>query len=259
MLRIRAAGGLDGAGWLMVLDADEFLNVHVGGHRVRDLTATAPPEVDIVALNGVTFAPAPQLRFDPRPVCAQFPWAMPARDKVNRPVKSLTRGPHRFGQIHNHSMVGWRGKGPLRVMYADGRVRELPGDQPLWKNLRETPVEEIAHDLAQYNHYAVKTWDSYMLRRDRGRGAVPADGPEQRRHTRRYFLDRARAARREESIARYAPEVAARMAALLADPAVRAAHEAAVAAHAARCAVHALTTPPEIAALSLGPLPAGDA
>ena len=38
--KIRATQGIDRAEWLMMLDADEFLNVHVGDGRVADLTGT---------------------------------------------------------------------------------------------------------------------------------------------------------------------------------------------------------------------------
>lgn len=60
--RMRARYPLDEADWLMTLDADEFLNVHTDGHKVQDLTATAAPDVDLIALSARTFSGEPQRR-----------------------------------------------------------------------------------------------------------------------------------------------------------------------------------------------------
>jgi hypothetical protein len=216
---MRARFGIDDTEWLAVLDADEFLNVHVGAHGVADLTAAAG-DADIISLHAKCFADRPEVNWQPGPICPRFPWALEAMHKANRSMKSLTRGPGRFKHIHNHSMVGFLGKpGQLRIMGGDGTRYPPVKGVPLWQQLRNDELREGAHRLAQYNHYAVKTWDTFNLRRERGRGAVPAtDGSV--RHTDAYFRDRNQAAERDETIARYRPAVAERIAMMLRDPAV---------------------------------------
>jgi len=235
--RLRARFGLEGVEWLMMLDADEFLAVSVGDGTVQALTAGVPDGVDIVALNAMTFGTVAGAVWQPDRVCARFTHRLPLTDKINGAVKSLTRAPRRFRGIHNHHMVGYRGEAPLQVMRADGSVFELPRDVPLWTRLRALPVEEIRHDRAHYNHYAIKTYDSFAARRDRGRGAVARTAvqstPQPLRHSEAYFEARAKARVFDDRIAVYAARVEAKMAAILADPAVALAQARAEAGYAA--------------------------
>lgn len=219
--KIRATQGIDAAEWLMMLDADEFLNVHVGAGRVGDLTDRAEANVDVIALNGRFFTDAPGGNWQPGRVCAQFVAPVAVRHKANAALKTLTRDPSRFRAVHNHSMVGFQGKGRLRVLWGDGTVRDLEKGVPMWKQLRNGPLRQISHRLAQYNHYGIKTWDSFLLRRDRGRGAVAEMVPEKARHTDAYFAERSEPEGQDRSIARYEAEVVARMQAMLQDDEIR--------------------------------------
>lgn len=216
--RIRRREGIDAADWLMMLDADEFLNVHVGGNRVGDLTGWAEADIDVIALSAMTFTDAPEVNWRAGPVCPMFTTRLPLRHKANAAIKSLTRNPSRFKGIHNHHMVGWRGPGLVQVMRGDGVRFELPVDVPIWKRLRNLPHDLISHRLAQYNHYAIKTWDSFQLRRARGRGAVAVTDAETQRHTDAYFAERSTGDAQDNSISRYAPQVGALMAEMLAHP-----------------------------------------
>lgn len=235
--RIRATEPLDRAEWLMMLDADEFLNIHAGSHRVQDLTALAAGDADIIALSARTFSDAPEVNWRPGPVTALFPMALPARHKANKAVKTLTRLPRRFRGIHNHHMIGWKRKPePIRLLRAgDGARIELDPEIPLFKVLRNFATDQIGHRLAQYNHYAIRTWDSFALRRLRGRGAVATTTDENQRHTEAYFNERRGGEEEERSIARHAAALRAQMADMLGDPAIRAAHAACEAAYAEAC------------------------
>jgi hypothetical protein len=233
--RIRAAYPMDPADWVMMLDADEFLNVHIGANRVQDLTARAG-DADIIALSARCFSDHPQISWSPGPVTRAFVGALPARHWSNSAVKSLTRGTDRFRAFHNHHPVGFRGAGVPRVMRGDGVAFDLTPGVPLWKELRLFPPEWIAHDLAQYNHYPIKTWDSFQLRQARGRGAVAQRTSENERHTEEYFRRRSGHAGQEPSILRYGAATDRMMVDLLRDRVVRAAHFACEAAHAAACA-----------------------
>lgn len=223
--KIRATQGIDGAEWLMMLDADEFLNVHVGEGRVGDLIDRAESDVDVIALNGMFFTDAPGGNWQPGRVCAQFTAPVALRHKANAALKTLTRDPGRFRAIHNHSMVGFQGKGRLRVLWGDGTVRDLEKGVPMWKQLRNGPLRQISHRLAQYNHYGIKTWDSFQLRRDRGRGAVAEMVPEKARHTDAYFAERSVPEGQDHSIARYGAEVVALMQQMLLNDDIRACQE----------------------------------
>ena len=219
--RIRRQHDIDSAEWLMMLDADEFLNVHLGAGSVRDLTGWAEAEVDVIALCGKGFTGAPHLNWQPGRVCAQFTQILARDHKANSAVKSLTRVPARFKTIHNHSMVGWRGEGEVQVMRADGTRFGVPGDVPLWTRLRNLPQSDITHRLAQYNHYAVKTYDAFMLRGVRGRGAVAIGSEATARHTDAYFAARSVAEGVDITIARYEPAVEAMLQDMLTQSKIR--------------------------------------
>lgn len=183
---MREAFGLNRAEWLMVLDADEFLDITLGGGMVRDLTSAAVPDVDIIMLNARTFGTGDDPQWRPGLVTEQFTRRLPERHRANGPVKTLTRGLGRFRHIHNHSVMGYRGTTDLLVMRADRSTFTIPPGGKLWTYLRNVPVEDIRYGIAHYNHYAVKSLASFLLRQDRGRGAAPL-GQENDRHTYRYF------------------------------------------------------------------------
>ncbi|MEZ5779893.1 MAG: glycosyltransferase family 2 protein [Paracoccaceae bacterium] len=218
--RMRAAHDIDGADWLMMLDADEFLNVHAGDHSVQALTARAGVEIDIIALNSATFGSDGREHWEPGPVTRQFLRRHPTRHRVSGPVKTLTRDPAHYGRIHNHSLVGYRGpKAALTVMRADGGAFLPDMAVPLWKQLRHFPPREVRHDLAQYNHYAVKTPDAYRLRAAKGLGTDPPGTPNTR-HDAAYYALRAEAGEHDASILRYAARLDAKLAEMLGDPAI---------------------------------------
>lgn len=226
--KLRATFGLESVQWAMALDADEFLHVSVGDGTVQALTGAAPTGVDIIALNAKTFGTDLGANWQPGRVCAQFTRRLGLKDRVNGAVKSLTRAPLRFDEMHNHHMVGYHGEEPLQVMRADGTVFLVHENKPLWTQIRVTALNRISHGLAHYNHYAIKTYDSFALRRERGRGAVaPArQRPEKLRHSDDYFAAHMGASIMDTSIAVYAPQVMAKMTQMMAHPDVAAAQAA---------------------------------
>lgn len=223
---MRRDRAIDDTRWLMVLDADEFLNVQQPGHRLADLTALAGDEADVISLHAMCFAAEPETHWRPGPVCPMFRQRLALGHPANQALKSLTRAPGRFRHIHNHSLVAFEGKAHLlRILGGDGAIRRALPDVPLWKQLRNRPVGPQDFRIACYNHYAVKTWDAFNLRRERGRGAAAMDGSENARHTAEYFARRNQPEGPDLSILRHQGEVEAKLAALLALPGIRARQE----------------------------------
>jgi hypothetical protein len=235
--KIRSAHPIDRSDWLMMLDADEFLNIHVGAHQVQDLTTRAEA-ADIISLCGRTFSDLPQTQWQPGPVTRLFPNALRPIHKANQAIKTLTRDPSRFKGIHNHHMVGYRGgKVPLSIYHAQNDCHsDLPDNARIGDTLRHIPKEAIGHKVAQYNHYAVKTLDSFLLRRKRGRGVAVVNAETADRHTLDYFTHRSGRGTPELSVQRYAPQTDRLIAEMLEEPAIAAAHQACLFAYAAAIA-----------------------
>jgi hypothetical protein len=234
--KMRGQLSIDDTEWLMVLDVDEFLNVHIGDNRLRDLTDRAGDECDIISLHAMCFTGHGQQQWEPGPVCPRQQWRLPISHRANRAMKSLTRHPERFVDIHNHSVTRLKNGDPaaLLIMFGDGRRSHPQPGIPLWQQLRNAPLQRGEYRLAYYNHYCVKTWDSFNLRRLRGRGASTMGMPNDR-HTEEYYKQRSVPDKKEVSINRYAQAVAGEMAKMLAEPSVSRAQQRCETLYGAMC------------------------
>src|SRR3546814_3400210 len=78
----------------MVLDADEFLNVHVGGGMVPELLAAAP-EATAILINWRIFGNSGHERWSPGLVTRRYTRAAEQAHGVNRSFKTLFTRPDR--------------------------------------------------------------------------------------------------------------------------------------------------------------------
>ncbi|MFD1795942.1 glycosyltransferase family 2 protein [Paracoccus aurantiacus] len=198
--RIRKEHPIAEADWIMVLDADEFLVVDRGARRVGDLTALAGPEVDVITLNAMNFGTSGDFGWRPGRVAEQFPDRLPTTHRRNGPVKSLSRGGGRWKNLHNHHPMGFTGPGDICHMRGNGEVSHVPNDGRLWDHLRHFKPDRITHEIAWFNHYPIKSLDSYMLRRRRGRGVTKVGAEPVERHTEEYWTIFAAAQQRDTRI-----------------------------------------------------------
>ncbi|MDA9207729.1 glycosyltransferase family 2 protein [Octadecabacter sp.] len=222
VLRDRFA--VDECDWLMILDVDEFLFVEGEDGTVGSLTAQAPSDVDIIALNPLNFGTAPAPR-QGEMVTKRFQYRLPDKDGSNRSIKSITRNPSRFKGAHNHHLTQPNPAQPLLVQRADGSTFTIAEKTKLWTVLRNTPIENVSHDLAFYNHYSIKSRAEYIMRQHRGRGAVAATSDSKQRHTENYFFNRALADVFDVRISKYDAKTKMWLDKMLAIPSIRAAHE----------------------------------
>lgn len=219
--KIRAKHHTDEADWVMVLDVDEFLFVDTGAGKVGDLTALAGPEIDIISLCALSFGTSEAETWHPGRVTEEFTLRLPENSGANAPIKSLSRGRGRWRAVHNHHPFGFRGQGDIKVMRGNGEVMAVPDDGKIWTHLRHMPKPLIAHGNAWYNHYAIKSINSYLMRQWRGRGGVRLGETPPERWDEAYWSRFAAANISDRRIIdRYGAEVAAEMARLLALPGV---------------------------------------
>ncbi len=225
--RIRATQEIDTADWIAVLDADEFLQITVGDGRMSDLTALASPDIDLISLNALSFGTYDSPDWEPGLVTQQFTRRLPATQKRNQALKSISRGHGLFKGLHNHNPVNFQGGNrPVRVLTGSGAVEEVTETALLVKHLRNRMPDENTHQLAFYNHYPIKSLDAYCLRHDRGSGAQAVGSTEPSRYTDRYWRVFSQAVIEDDSIiARYGKALAAEMETLLALPGVAEAHQ----------------------------------
>ncbi|MEO0999282.1 MAG: glycosyltransferase family 2 protein [Pseudomonadota bacterium] len=216
------------ADWVMGADVDEFLLIHAGDGRLPDLIAAAP-EADGFMIDWRMFGNDGKVRFEDRFVMEQFTRAAP--DALLWPwravqFKSLYRNDGSFGKLGVHRP---RQPDPER------------GEAFRWVDGAGEPVQQAAmtvmvhtrprYTLAQLNHYALGSVESFLVKTERGRPNRTLDPI-----TLDYWVDRNFVEVEDRRILRHLPAVAAQVAEWRAEAEVDRLHREAVAWREARIA-----------------------
>ena len=163
-----------GADWVLPLDVDEFVNVHVGDRTIPALLA-ALPEATAITLTWRLFGNAGVVEYRDTPVTETFTRAAP--HVLHWPwrahlFKTLIRNDGSYGKLGVHrprAPVDGRLEGQR---WFDGSGRRLPVAYHRGRIFSD--VGRDHHALVQLNHYPLGAVESFLLKRDRGRG-VHAD------------------------------------------------------------------------------------
>jgi hypothetical protein len=219
--------------WYLWLDADEFLNVHVGDRTIHALIE-ALGSASAIMLNWRLFGSDGNDSFPGRHLAEAFTGASKLDFVANLETKPLFQLGPRFAAFSTNA-VGLPKLAPeAKVAAADclsgsGRPldarspRTLPWleGQPFKGRNNLASRREAGWGLAQINHYSVRTADHFRLKASRGRGTV-STGPRRPnvRHTPAYFDRFDRNEAEDRSILVWESAVTAEIARLMAIPAV---------------------------------------
>lgn len=162
------------ADWLLSLDIDEYVNVHVGDRTLPTLIE-ALPEADAITLTWRLFGNNGIARYSDQPVTQQFTQAAP--EIMHWPwraamFKTLYRNTGTYKKLGVH-----RPRSPVADQvdasrWFDGHGREL-GAQFRTRRIFSN-YGRPNYGLVQLNHYPLGSMESYVLKTDRGR-AVHSD------------------------------------------------------------------------------------
>ena len=160
------------ADWAMVLDADEFLNVHVGEGRVTDLIDAAP-DATAFLVNWRIFGSSGVEAWTPGLVTERYTAAAPRAHGVNNPYKTLFTRIEAYGcklLPHQPRFPHANELGSLR--YVDGGGRALPPHvfDESRQDFLQTETGSVSWRLAQVNHYNTRSRDDYIVKHRRGGG-----------------------------------------------------------------------------------------
>ncbi len=205
---------------VMVLDADEFLNIHVGGGRVEELLA-AVPDATAFLVNWRIFGSSGHDRWSSGSVLQRFTHAAEQEHGVNWSFKTLFTLPEAYRCPLLPHGPGYARPARLRDLRpVDGGGRPLPEVYARSEGFLQSEPGRVSWTLAQVNHYNTRTWEDYAVKHSRGGGLGldrwDRDGNWQ-------VFDRNE--EEDVSIQRHLPALDAAMAELLADPAIRAAQD----------------------------------
>jgi hypothetical protein len=162
------------ADWLVTLDIDEFVNVHVGDRTLPALIA-ALPEATAITLTWRNFGNAGVMAYEDSPVPLQFtragprPMAWPWRAAM---FKTLYRNDKIYRNLGVHRPRNPNADRLAEARWFDGEGRALPAEMAAGRIFSDYRVPQ--HGLVQLNHYPLGSVDSYVLKADRGR-AVHSD------------------------------------------------------------------------------------
>ncbi|OWU84757.1 glycosyl transferase family 2 [Oceanicola sp. 22II-s10i] len=220
---------LKNAEWIAHIDVDEFVNVRTGNGTLDDFFA-AVPDATNVAMTWRLFGHNGVKAFEDRLVIDQFDSCAPKYCPKPHTVwgfKTMFRNIRAYEKLSCHR--------PNKI--AHDRVKDVtwvngsgaPMGREVIKNGWRSSKRSIGYDLIQLNHYALRSAESYLIKRQRGR-ALHVD----RSIGLNYWIRMDWSDFKDVTIKRNVPRVEAERDRLLADAKLRALHEDGVAWHRAK-------------------------
>ena len=174
------------ADYLMILDAGEFLNIHMGNHQLDDLIKEMGDH-DVFGVNWACFGPSGERAWRDAWVTERFTerlvpkWGL----YIVGNCKALTRKPQRFEHFFNHSPGKKKDRGDIFLLRDYGEVEIIPSDGKAKDTMRMNFAYKSEYRLAQINHYVTKSMPEFRMRIARGRGHIRREIND--RHTQEYF------------------------------------------------------------------------
>lgn len=219
------------ASWAICMDVDEFINIKIGDGTLAALYA-AMGEGNMISLTWRLFGNADVHAFEDRFVTEQFRLCAP--ELIRKPhqawgFKTLFRTIDVYRKLGVHRPKGLKPDLWSEVRWLNGSGKPMP--ESMYRNGWRSSLATYGYDWVQLNHYAVRSAESFLVKRDRGRvNHVDRD------QGLNYWFRMNHNAEEDLSIRRMIPAARTEFDRLMADPDIRSAHEGAVAAHRAKIA-----------------------
>ncbi|MFC3182813.1 glycosyltransferase family 2 protein [Cypionkella sinensis] len=212
--------------WVMVFDADEFLSIRYGDGTLDSLlAATKAQGANGIVVTWRIFGSGGVVDWSRAPVTEQYLWAAPQEWNKGWGVKTLftfSADKWKLG-IHRPKMkTKWHETDfPDQVKWLNGSGREMEDYFKFrgWRSITRT----VGYDWVQLNHYAVKSVDSYAIRKMRGNVNNKAD-----KYNSDYWSLQDRNEVRDDTMLRYTDQRNQIIAQLLQDPVLHRLHHAAI-------------------------------
>lgn len=226
---------LQSAAWGICMDVDEFIDIKIGDGTLTALYAAmeaAMPGANMIALTWRLFGNSEVHAYQDRFLLDQFTRCAP--EVVRKPhqawgFKTLFRNIEIYKKLGVHRPKGLKPDLWDQVRWLNGSGRPMPKE--MFRNGWRSTLETYGYDWVQLNHYAVRSAESFLVKRDRGRvNHVDRD------QGLNYWFRMNHNVDEDRSIQRMIPALQAEWDRLMADPEIRAAHEHSVACHRAKIA-----------------------
>nr|WP_281284894.1 glycosyltransferase family 2 protein [Roseovarius arcticus] len=154
------------AEWLMCLDADEFINITAGARTIQSLIEHSGP-ADAISMAWRLFGCGGVEAYSDTPITEQFLMADHPVDYASGRafgLKTLFRNNGSFGRFGPHRPKDTPDDKLAGIKWRDGGGQLYPAKDVGW---RAWPG--FTHDFGRIHHYSVRSVESFMAKRDRGR------------------------------------------------------------------------------------------
>lgn len=215
-----------GADWAISMDVDEFINVKVGDGTMPALFE-ALPDANLISCTWRLFGNNDVHEYEDAFLLDQFSNCAP--EFANKPhqawgFKTLFKNVGLFKKLGVHRPKGLKPQVWDKIRWYNGSGKPMPREE--YRNAWRSNADTYGYDMVQLNHYAVRSAESFLVKRDRGRvNHVDRD------QGLAYWFRMNNNYVEERSIQRMIPKLREEYDRLLADPEIAAQHEACVAAH----------------------------
>ncbi len=217
------------AEWIIHIDVDEFMNVRTGNGTVQDFLA-AVPDATNVAMTWRMFGHNDVTKLSDQFVIDQFDACAPKycpKPHTAWGFKTMFKNIGAYEKISCHRPNKLVDAFADRVKWVNGSGRDMTREAARngWRNSKKS----IGYDLLQLNHYALRSAESFLIKRQRGR-ALHVD----RSIGINYWIRMDWSDFRDITIKRNIPRLRAEYDRLLQDDTLRAWHDKGVAWHRAK-------------------------
>lgn len=219
--------------WILTMDADEFLSIRVGRGWIRDLVGKMDDDADAMAITWRFFGSSGVTDWNPGLVIENYTRAAPDNFKKGWGVKTLFK-PYRdikLGIHRPHIKKAKQDPANAKLLFdqkwLNGSGKPMPDEFSLsgWRSTKPT----LGYNWAELNHYAVKSYEAYLLRRVRGNVNNKED-----KYNAAYFALFDRNEEEHLNATRHAKGTKKKMAQILSDPIMRDLQDKALEFHAKR-------------------------
>lgn len=221
--------------WGICMDVDEFIDIRIGDGTLPALYAAmqaALPGANMIALTWRLFGNSEVHDYADDFLLEQFTRCAP--EMIRKPhqawgFKTLFRNIDIYKKLGVHRPKGLKPDLWDQVRWLNGSGRAMPKE--MFRNGWRSTMTTYGYDWVQLNHYAVRSAESFLVKRDRGRvNHVDRD------QGLNYWFRMNHNVQQDRSIQRMIPALRAEWDRLMADPEIRAAHDHSVACHRAKIA-----------------------
>ena len=214
------------ANWVIGMDVDEFINIHVGDGTFQDLL-NAVPDANMISMPWRLYGNGFVRDFRDDFITDQFTWCAPQFCRKPHQAwgfKTAFRQDGIYRKYGVHRPVGLKPKEEHRINWVSGSGRRMP--KAYHRNGWRMSKLTWGYDLVTLNHYSLRSSESFMVKRDRGRvNHVDRD------QGLAYWFRMNHNAERDRSIMNKLPAARAEFDRLMQDPEIAVMHNACVAAH----------------------------